>query len=222
MEDEGCPFCLGRRIKIQALKNRGYGICADCEGIYLLPPFYLSAEKERARYLLHNNTSADPGYLSYLRSFILPVRQYLSEKGYIVNSVLDYGSGIEPVLVSLIKTEIFPLASVYGWDPFFAPDPSVLNQRYDLVCCLETAEHFKNSRESFRMLASLCRQEGYAAISTHPLPPGGWAAFASWWYKEDPTHVSFYTEAALREAGSQAGLALVSRPTERLFIFQLQ
>ena len=108
---------------------------------------------------------------------------------------------------------------IRGWDPFFVPDVPFFADGADAVLCLEVAEHFENPARGFEGLAKACRPGGYAAVQTLFVPEtdgeagtdtdtgaeAAAAAFRSWWYKEDATHVSFYTEKALKVCAERAG-----------------
>jgi hypothetical protein len=80
--------------------------------------------------------------------------------------------------------------SVALYDPFFAPDRTVLARTYDFVVCTEAAEHFRRPREEFERLASLLKSGGVLGLMTEVLKDD--EALERWWYLRDPTHVSFY------------------------------
>lgn len=93
-----------------------------------------------------------------------------------------------------------------------------------LVLCLEVAEHFEEPQEGFNGLAACCAEGGYVAVGTLPIPdsmniPEG---FKGWWYKDDLTHVSFYTEKAMTACGSASGLEYLGKASPRIFLFRKQ
>lgn len=93
-----------------------------------------------------------------------------------------------------------------------------------LVLCLEVAEHFEEPLAGFHNLAACCAEGGYVAVGTLPIPdsmniPEG---FKGWWYKDDLTHVSFYTEKAMTACGAASGLEYLGKASPRIFLFRKQ
>lgn len=130
-------------------------------------------------------------------------------------------------LVDLLAVNLPPLPEpdfILGWDPFFSPVKSLAGRKASLVLCLEVAEHFEEPREGFDGLAACCTKGGYVAVGTLPVPdsmkiPEG---FKGWWYKDDLTHVSFYTEKAMAACGSASGLEYLGKASPRIFMFRKQ
>lgn len=128
-------------------------------------------------------------------------------------------------LVDLLAECLPPLPEpnlICGWDPFFAPEEKMGKGTASLVLCLEVAEHFEEPQEGFDGLAACCAEGGYVAVGTLPIPdsmeiPEG---FKGWWYKEDLTHVSFYTEKAMTACGSASGLEYLGKASPRIFMFR--
>ena len=44
--------------------------------------------------------------------------------------------------------------------------------------------------------------------------------FKKWWYKEDTTHVSFYSEKSLQKCGERVGLELIKQHDNRFFVMK--
>lgn len=109
---------------------------------------------------------------------------------------------------------------IYGWDPFFAPHKG--EEKAPLVLCLEVAEHFENPAEGFAGLAGRCLPGGFVAVGTLPIPDTMATAedFKKWWYKDDRTHVSFYTEKAMAACGKSCGLEYRGKASPRVFVFK--
>lgn len=198
-----------------------------CGGFFLRPEYFLPPEAQKERYLLHNNNLSDEGYRSFLKKFadtaLLHIRELL---GRPPRTIFDYGCGNGALIELLTSYTCGTCGGLFaenteirGWDPFFAPDVPLFEEGADAVLCLEVAEHFENPHEGFAGLARACRAGGYAAVQTLFAPEinseagtdtgtgaeTAEAAFRSWWYKEDTTHVSFYTEKALKACAERAG-----------------
>lgn len=112
--------------------------------------------------------------------------------------------------------------NIYGWDPFFNSKSELNPESADLVLCLEVAEHFENPIESFKNMANVCSKNGIIAIGTLPINSNMVVPsdFENWWYKDDATHVSFYTEDSMKKCGSQADLEYLGMASERIFMFK--
>lgn len=166
-------------------------------------------ESERARYATHDNDPEDAGYRRFLDRLARPLTEVL-EPGM---EGLDYGSGPGPTLSLMLTERGFPTAI---YDPFFAPDESVLERRYDFVTCSETVEHFFDPGREFRRLDELLNRPGHLAVMTRILTDD--AAFADWWYVRDPTHVAFYRAETLEWIAARHGWRL-DRPAADVTIF---
>ena len=107
-----------------------------------------------------------------------------------------------------------------GWDPFFAPDG--IKVQVPLVLCLEVAEHFEKPWDGFAGLAECCCVGGYVAVGTLQIPDTMVTTedFNKWWYKDDRTHVSFYTEKAMEACGKKCGLQYLGKASPRIFMFK--
>lgn len=105
------------------------------------------------------------------------------------------------------------------YDLFFQPDIGPLDASYDFVACTEKAEHFHRPADEFDRLAAMVRPGGWLALMTCFQTND--AAFASWHYRRDPTHVVFYRAGTLRKIVALRGwrcdvpvknVALMQRP----------
>ena len=102
---------------------------------------------------------------------------------------LDFGSGPGPTL-SLMFEEIGYSMKIY--DHFYANDGYVLQQKYDFITITETVEHLHNPKTELERLWSILKPGGFMGIMTKLLIDR--EAFANWHYKNDPTHVCFFSQ----------------------------
>jgi pseudouridine kinase len=223
---KSCVFCLGPITSFHVGGNE-YLQCANCGGIFLARDLLPSAEAERQRYELHRNSPDDSGFRTYLESFIEPVLDAIGG----ISTIFDYGSGPDPALVSILRSRGY---DVRGWDPFFAPDTLPFDGGADLVVCHEVAEHFFEPRRDFALMAPLVKVGGHLVVGTMVLPENGQGGeggpftapqtvrefFSSWWYRQDSTHVSFYSETALRITGESAGLTWLGAVGKNAYLFR--
>jgi 2-polyprenyl-3-methyl-5-hydroxy-6-metoxy-1,4-benzoquinol methylase len=169
----------------------------------------LSPEKEKARYLTHRNEAGQEGYVAFLTPMVeeLLTRVSAGAEG------LDFGSGPGPVLAELLRRAG---CAMQVYDPYFSPEVSVLDQRYDFVTCTETVEHFHEPGREFARLAALLKPGGWLAVMTRLLGEG--EDFPGWWYRNDATHVCFYAEETLSWIAKRHGWRLERpRPTVAFF-----
>lgn len=126
---------------------------------------------------------------------------------------LDFGCGPAPVLSELLTSSGFPCVA---YDPFFAPDESLLEAKYDFVTCSEVVEHAYDPAEMFATLRRLLAPGGLLGVMTTFYDASG--SFADWWYQRDPTHVCFYNEETMRRIGERHGWRTdFPRPNVALF-----
>lgn len=186
-----CPLCCfdsGTRLTTKPAPGGSYLHCPRCDLIYATPAGILPPDQERERYLLHNNTPENRGYVEFLTGFLEEAVLPFSSGG----RALEFGSGPGPVLAGLLEDRGFRV-SVY--DPFFYPRESLLEERYHLITATEVMEHVSRARQTWRLLEELLLPGGVLAVMTHFHP--GPQAFAQWWYHRDPTHIRFYSSRTL-------------------------
>ncbi|MBL8967073.1 MAG: methyltransferase domain-containing protein [Spirochaetaceae bacterium] len=180
-----CRLCGEARTRAFAVRSLAYHDCPRCGYIGLAAADMPTREAERARYLLHRNDPADAGYRAFLLAFV----EALPGLGPGLR-ILDYGSGPTPALAALLAERG---CLVDAYDPCFAPSTAWRRRSYGLVAVHEVAEHLRFPRRALGALARRLDPGGRLALRTR-FAPGDEAAFARWWYREDPTHVGFFRE----------------------------
>ncbi|MFA6505413.1 MAG: PfkB family carbohydrate kinase [Treponemataceae bacterium] len=208
-----CPIC-GRddTIRIETARSL-FNRCRNCSFAFLDPARRPSGEEAIARYALHRNSSDDPAYVSFLSAIF---DRAIDIAGPGVRRVVDWGSGPVAVGARLLAERGFEVDS---WDPHFnaarLPEKAV----YDLAICIEVAEHFFDPVMDFSALADRLRPGGVLALHTHFVPEND-GEFKSWWYKEDLTHVSFYSIESLIRLARLTGLSPIAFESGRLAFFR--
>lgn len=182
---DSCPLCHAAATDcFHSDQRRSYYRCTACGLIHVPKEYHLTPAEERRRYDTHQNSPADSGYRNFLGRLLTPLLPRLSPglQG------LDFGCGPGPTLSVMLQEHGYAMA-VY--DPFYANDPAVLDRSYDFVTCTEAIEHFARPDVEWRRLLSLLNDGGRLAIMTafHDEHQD----FADWYYKNDPTHVGFYS-----------------------------
>lgn len=184
--NEVCPLCASTNgYLFSEDKNRIYIRCDACSLIFVPGRFFLSPEKEKARYCCHNNSPEDKGYTQFLYRLINPLLKTLDKNCY----GLDFGSGPTPVLASLLEKEGH---TVETYDIFYDNRPELLQNKYDFITVCEVIEHLHRPMDELTTLFQALKKDGLLAIMTQPAVPA--ERFPGWRYKNDPTHVLFFSE----------------------------
>ena len=194
-----CPLCATHGAPAILRDGRTFHQCAACALIFVDPADHLTANAEAARYREHRNAGGDPEYLAFLRRLGDPVvaRTTVGARG------LDFGSGPVPALGEWLSATGRPTCP---YDPLFAPDAGALSRTYDFVTCSEVVEHARDPAAMFAQLAGLVAPGGLLAVMTQF--HHGAAAFATWWYRRDRTHVAFYDATTMAWIAGRYGWAL--------------
>jgi 2-polyprenyl-3-methyl-5-hydroxy-6-metoxy-1,4-benzoquinol methylase len=100
---------------------------------------------------------------------------------------LDFGCGRGPALAHMLREAGFNMAL---YDSFFVPKEDVLDVRYDFICATEVVEHLHRPGRELERLWALLQPGGWFGIMTRLVFDS--TNFASWHYKNDPTHVCFF------------------------------
>ena len=182
-----CRLCTNQETE-QWADNKGktYHYCCKCGIIQLDPTHFLSHAEEQERYLRHNNTPKNSGYITYLNNFIesavIPSVKHGGE-------ILDFGSGPVPVLSDLLTARGFPTVS---FDPFFTANIDWTNKSFDSIVAVEVFEHLHHPEKEIPRIRKSLKTGGYLIIRTL-LHDEDHTSFMNWWYREDRTHVTFYS-----------------------------
>lgn len=180
-----CPLCAGAApAPFHQDRRRPYLRCGDCALIFVPPEFYLNPQAERAQYDLHQNRVDDPAYRAFLSRLALPLAARLAPGA----RGLDFGCGPGPALACMLREAGYEV-SLY--DPFYRADPQVLSGQYDFISATEVVEHLHHPGRELARLWSLLAHGGWLGVMTKLARDP--AAFAAWHYKNDPTHVCFFS-----------------------------
>lgn len=180
-----CPLCHStHHTHFHSDKRRPYYQCQTCKLVFVPPEYYLSPTEEKQIYDLHQNDVDDQGYLQFLDRFIQPLQERLNG----TETGLDFGSGPTPVLATRLKNAGYEMAI---YDIFYAKDESVFTKHYDFICCTEVIEHLHQPKAVLEKLVTLLPVHGILCIMTKRVINA--ERFANWHYKNDPTHICFFS-----------------------------
>lgn len=180
-----CVLCTYEAVKFFTEDTLDYYHCSNCDLRFLNPNKHLTAKDELERYQLHENNVEDVRYQNYLKPIFDWVTQNSKPRSY----GLDFGCGEGPLLAQMLNKADYRI-SLY--DPYFYPEKSYINNQYDFIVSTEAAEHFYNPLKEFTHLRSLLKPKGGLGIVTALYDKK--IDFESWYYRRDPTHVSFYSK----------------------------
>lgn len=202
-----CPLCHSQQTALFSQdQRRCYFICACCDLVFADPASLLDSQAELAIYQQHQNDPADPRYRQFLAKLASPLLQRLQRQSDASQQPLlglDFGAGPGPTL-SLMLSEAGLQMALY--DPYFAADKSVLQHRYDVICCTEAIEHFYQPAEEWQLWLRMLKAGSWLGLMTKLRPVA--ADFARWHYKNDPTHVSFFSQHTFQYLATRDGFSL--------------
>ncbi len=198
-----CPLCLNNTFQLNkiTIKTRQYNFCSNCRLIQLGRKFLISQRKEKERYLLHNNSITNKGYVDYLNRIF---NEYIEPYFKAGDSILDFGSGPEPVLSKLLKKHGYK--NIYIYDKYFTEDKSVLNKKYSGIIVVEVIEHIFEIRDIIKKLISMLNLNGILII--HSLFHDN-INFKNWWYAKDITHITFLSIDTIKKISEIFNLEII-------------
>ncbi len=191
-----CPLCNFSAHYLTSGESREYWLCSECRVISVPAEFHIPKDEEVKRYLEHENSLENEGYVRMFQEKIDLLQEYE------IKSALDYGCGYEPVLKTLLERQGI---KTDGYDQNFFP-ATRLDKLYDLVISTETFEHFRNPTEEIPRITDKVAPGGVLAIMTRFYPIED---FADWYYKRDPTHIIFYCSQTFQWLAENMGFKLV-------------
>jgi len=209
-----CKVCNSLTLAIEDIKKElCYYRCLSCGFVSLDDKYRVDKEKEKKQYDQHNNSLENDGYVQMFEEFIdLSIFPYIKN----IQTVLDFGSGPTPVFSELLKRRGL---EVDIYDIFYAPKKVYKDKSYDLISSTEVFEHLSKPLEVLELLTKHLNHQGYIALMTK-FPPKEDDAFLNWWYRRDPTHISFFTPKSFEIMAEKVGLKLLKTINSNIAIFQ--
>ncbi|MBE4592383.1 2-polyprenyl-3-methyl-5-hydroxy-6-metoxy-1,4-benzoquinol methylase [Vibrio navarrensis] len=185
-----CPLCQHEHIQPYFVdKHREYLQCKQCHLVFVHPNQRLDAKSEKAHYDLHENNPQDAGYRRFLARIADPLQERIKPQ----STGLDFGCGPGPTL-SLMMAERGHNMALY--DIYYHPQTSVLAEQYDFMTATEVIEHLYQPAQVWQQWLNLVKPGGWIGLMTKMVI--NVEAFAHWHYKNDPTHVIFFSQATFQ------------------------
>jgi methyltransferase family protein len=195
IEIQICPLCKASDVSMMYRDTqRDYFRCHICSIVFVPHKQFLTAREEKVRYDLHQNSSNDQRYRHFLNRLFIPLQERLSPESH----GLDFGSGPGPTLSVMFEEAGYSMAI---FDKYYESNPSVLTKKYDFITATEVLEHLQKPKEELDMLWACLKPGGWLGMMTKLAL--GREAFSRWHYKNDPTHICFFSAFTFEWLASQ-------------------
>lgn len=196
---ECCPLCHFKVVQPYYRDKREYLRCSQCALVFVAAQYHLSNADEKLRYDEHQNNPEDERYRAFLSQVFNPVIKHIhqGDKG------LDFGCGSGPTLSLMFEEHGYQMDL---FDKFYANKPEVFDNRYDFITATEVIEHLSNPKFELERLLKMLKKGGVLAVMTQMISKK--VEFSSWYYKNDPTHICFFSEDTMRYLAKLWGVKL--------------
>lgn len=210
-----CPLCTHPQDDTTPVfardERREYRRCQRCLLVWVDQAYFLSSIREKSEYDLHENSPTDVGYRRFLARLAEPLMNHLQTGA----EGLDFGCGPGPALAAMLE-ERGCRVSLY--DVFYYPDPAVLQRSYDFITATEVVEHLHRPGDELERLWRLLRPGGMLGIMTKRVSSQN--AFLRWHYKNDLTHVCFFSVATFDWWAAQHQARVVFPGPDSVLLFK--
>ncbi len=180
-----CPLCTQDSLQTYFQdKHRIFLLCNTCNLVYVPAEYHLSPQDEKAQYDLHQNNPEDQGYREFLSRAFSPLVKQVSHSSH----GLDFGCGSNPT-ISHMANELG--IKVSNYDLYYFKHAALLERQYDFITMTEVIEHITSPSVLLTQLDSLLKNKAILTIMTKRVI--NLQAFSNWHYKNDPTHICFYS-----------------------------
>lgn len=186
--------------------------CDNCALVFVPVDQLLSFEDEMERYSQHNNSSEDPRYCKYLQGKIDDMQELGVDLS--AGTILDFGAGENGVMTELLKEQGYDATA---YDPAYGLD-DLSKAPYHLIIMNEVIEHLYTPMDELKKLYELLASGGYLYINTEMIDTV--KEFENWWYRNDPTHVIFFSEKTFEYLADALCLTLCHSNHKNRVLFQ--
>lgn len=204
-----CRLCSSESIFFYK-DTQTYYKCERCGGIFVQNQELPDCVSEKKRYELHDDNTADDGY----RNFVRPLTDSIMNDFTPKDNGLDFGAGTSCIISAMLREKDY---NILNYDPYFHVYPELLEKKYDYISSCEVVEHFYTPYKEFKLLKNMLNENAKLYLMTEPYTEG--IDFARWYYKNDPTHVFFYTEKTFQWIKKEFGFSSL-KVEKRLIVFE--
>lgn len=209
-----CKICQASSNVIHdSKKELIYYRCSACGFVSLDDVFMVDEVREKKQYDQHENGLENEGYVQMFEAFMdVSIVPYLEN----IETALEFGSGPGPVLSTLLERKGL---EVDIYDLYYAPKKVYEGKKYDLITSTEVFEHLQKPLDILALLVNHLNPNGYIVLMTK-FPPKEDEAFLAWWYRRDPTHISFFTPKSFEVMAEKVGLKVLQTINDNIVVFQ--
>ena len=201
MQSDICPLCHSTNTHhYHEDKKRCYRQCSHCDLVFVPKAFHLSQADEKAEYDKHENLNLDEGYRRFLNRTLEPLVSAVKLRYQAPYKGLDFGCG-EGKHISLMAAE--QGVEIHNYDLYYCNDEALLADKYQFIVMTEVIEHIADAKSLLVDLRNMLVPGGMLAIMTKRVRNK--EVFATWHYKNDPTHICFYSEQTFEFIGDWLG-----------------
>lgn len=211
---DNCPLCKNAHTETYWQdKKRQYKQCTNCQLVFVPEVFHLSRELEKAEYDKHHNDRLDDGYRRFLNRALEPLLEEVIQRFSDDVIGLDFGCG-EGAFLSQMAVE--QGVEIRNYDLYYHHNPDVLTSRYDFIVMTEVLEHLAQPNKVIPQLLSMLKPNGLLAVMTKRVLDKD--AFSRWHYKNDPTHICFYSVDTFKFIAQRYDLQLSIKGDDLVFL----
>jgi hypothetical protein len=185
--------------------KRQYLACQLCHLVFVQARYRLSPQSEKAEYDKHQNNEQDEGYRRFLARTTKPLFKQLAQQANLNKPPqgLDFGCGPGPAIKTMAAEAGY---LVENYDLYYFNQPELLQKRYDFITMTEVIEHIASPANLLNQLDTLLNPQAILAVMTKRVT--SLEAFENWHYKNDPTHICFYSNASFEWIARKMGWRL--------------
>jgi len=188
---------------------RSYFHCEKCGLIFVPARDHVCGDEEKSRYDLHDNSACHEGYVRFLNEIVTIIEAQCSPSDHL----LDYGSGKNSVLSRILKERGYGCTA---YDPLYGIGAGALAKSYDAIILNEVIEHVRDLRNEALLIKKAAGNTGTIIIRTRRYP--SLDTFSGWWYKNDITHINFFSRQTLTHFAAMVGRENVLPCGENIFL----
>lgn len=191
-DNKSCRICQTPSL-LFFQNQRTFFKCPECSLVFTED---IPAKEAEEKHYKDQWATTDPNFwksqvdvlLRLIDNYLMPTR------------ILDFGSGSGEMTNEFLKrgydvTPLEPMTHGYLKDQNYSA-------KFDVVIAVEVIEHLLKPWEELNEIENVLTPDGiviFSSLLTNSFidRPDAKEQFKSWWYKDDPTHVSFYCTHAL-------------------------
>lgn len=206
-----CPLCFSKAKPFYEEKHhlpQRYYRCGVCDAVFVDSDDFVDTLREQKVYENHNIDTSDEGYRNFVSPLVNAIKRDFSPE----HEGLDFGAGRSQIVSVMLAQKGY---TIKNYDPFFADDTTLLEKKYDFISACEVVEHFHSPKKEFTHLHGMLKNGGKLYLMTDVYMEQD---FAQWYYKNDPTHVFFYTPKTFEWIRKEFGFTSVVITNNRLIV----